>query len=313
MSEVNGLISDFLGGLCTLPPINRNRNEVSDARNVLFSTARGCYRRPGTIQVVQLGQWVSSPFADRAIWTFPISADVFQVVMVRSGHCEIFWADQRTKDFYRNTRGEYVCPEDLERPLPRPVIVSRSAYLNLRSGQKAAESFRVIRAQGKVYVLNRNATVELTSRTTRDNSAYRHYYMIYFVAVTSGLEASLTVKWENSGAQSQRVVLGESAGVESAGEKFAAEWTETTSLAVTGRGNMAILYNADPDRITDIEITSENIATVVITEESDDLKSVPSFQALPPYAPRDWIVQVSGSAETRLDDTWLRFTPGGER
>ena len=362
MTVRTGYLPDFLGGTCTIPVVNRRANEVSEARNVLFSRARGAYRRPPVVEEVELlgvpthiDATEDSPRRPikRAMWCFPVRENVLQVVMVRHLHWEMFWVDLKTHDFLRGRFGNPIDhtgsllldnPSLEERAKAKKenreisitatvagtegaILTGESDYLRIPTEtDDPHEAFRVIRVSGRILILNRNMDVRYTARRyglpgvaakpSDGNKTYDGNWLIYFVAITSGLEAKIIVNWtEGAESKKQEVSLGEASAIETAGQRFANGWTETAGFALQGRRNTALLsLTGTPDiKEESVQITSENCAIVVVANEGTKNEStVPSFQALPPIASDRWRVKVTGNVQTRLDDVWVEYKPNKE-
>ena len=170
MTQVRSSIPNFLGGLSTLPPVLRERTEVAEADNVLFSLADGAYRRPGTELIHRFltrpTEWFLDPgeelpdpypFSDetkaqlerggiapedyvgrlirgqRAIWAFPVSASRVQVLLVGHGTWETLWLDLETNDLLRDGDGNPI--DSLGRPIGAPTLFGRSDYLKIRNAR----------------------------------------------------------------------------------------------------------------------------------------------------------------------------------
>ena len=343
MPTFTGYLPDFLGGTCTIPVVNRRANEVSEARNVLFSRARGAYRRPPVVEEIKsLG--LDDPGAKRAMWCFPVAENVLQVVMVRHGRSkidftqptgwwEMFWVDLKTHDFLKHngTSIDHTGFPLIDSKVATTtgtglsVLTGESQYLLLpRPDADPHEYFRVIRVSGRILILSRNMDVRYTARRyglpgvaakpSDGNKAYDGNWLIYFVAITSGLEAKIIVNWtEGSENKNQEVSLGEASAIETGGQRFADGWMETPGFNIQGRRNTALLSLTGTPEITNVQITSENCAIVVVNNEGTRNEStVPSFQALPPIASDRWRVKVTGNVQTRLDDVWVEYKPNKE-
>lgn len=350
MPTFTGYLPDFLGGTCTIPVVNRRSNEVSEARNVLFSRARGAYRRPPVVEeITSLG--LDDPGAKRAMWCFPVAENVLQVVMVRHRYWEMFWVDLKTHDFLRGHAGIPVDhtgfllldnPSQKKREEARnkgeviPIVATQvgtdgailtgeSPYLAIPvETEDPHEHFRVIRVSGRILILSRNMDVRYTARRyglpgvaakpSDGNKTYDGNWLIYFVAITSGLEAKVIVNWiEGAENKKQEVSLGEASAIETAGQRFANGWTETAGFAIQGRRNTTLLSLTGTPEVSNVQITSENCAIVVVNNEGAKNEStVPSFQALPPIASDRWRVKVTGNVQTRLDDVWVEYKPNKE-
>lgn len=160
MTQIRSSVPNFLGGLSTLPLTLRERTEVAEAENVLFSLADGAYRRPGTEiihrflnrpvpefigpgdaipthaalgitnQMVDVGNLIRY---QRAMWAFPISGYQAQILLLGHGTWETLWIDLKTNSLLRNSQGQ---PIDSDRnPIspPYPSHFGRSQYLRFHT------------------------------------------------------------------------------------------------------------------------------------------------------------------------------------
>ena len=219
----------------------------------------------------------------------------------------------RQRGFYFNKNDELVDPQNPNTVFNSPVITTDTKpevdYLELPDGQIPEETFRITKDQGRVFILNRDKKVELLANLFPKNTNFANHYLIYFVAITSGQDAKVTLEWEQGDEKkSQEVELGQ-VGIETVGEIFEDKWNELDTIPegfeIQAEGQVATIRVKD-FTIKNLKITVSNIADVQLKEE-DGERSVPSFAALPPIAPSGMIVKVTGSRVTKLDDTWLRY------
>lgn len=237
-----GYIPNVLGGITTTPTTDRRVNEVADARNVLFSPARGAFRRPGVTDVIRQSQSALEASFDarerQAMWTFPVQDQVLQVLLLKDGEWELFWVDLRTNDYYQQEGKGYVAPDAPDRPIPpvgeevgrrRYLIQGRSPYLDIPAGRDPHEFFRVQRLNGRLFILNRSKTPAFQGDpdspnkvlASPDNSRYNEFFILTFFAVTSGLPASVEIKLRKGvETVTRRVVMGEDIFIDQAGERF---------------------------------------------------------------------------------------------
>lgn len=217
------------------------------------------------------------------------------------------------KGFYHGKEDILEDPQNPELKLDSPVISTTKepeGYLKVEEDKTPEETFRVTKNQSRLFILNRDKEVGLRGDTFPGNDEFRHHYLIYFVALTSGQDVSVTFNWKsNSGAVTQKLDLGQ-IGIETAGEKLKEVWdglTETPEgFEIKAKGQVVSIRILDTATISDLSFEFSNIAHVELSE-NEEIRSVPSFRALPPTAPNHMVVQVSGSAVTKLDDVWVRF------
>lgn len=360
MSQYQSYIPNYLGGISTIPTSSRNPNEVSDAENVLFSNARGAYKRPGTRRLVSnLNRW-NIRAEDGVLEVFPVGDQVLQTVIVQNGKASVFWintdqaevaefaehykslrdkgevqvsegrvAEGRSniqnaqnkldrKGFYfrkevgGGTRSDIL--EDPQNPNFRPdepiLITDNNPYL--ATTNRPEQTFRITRNQSRLFILNRDQEAGLLGQTFPGNEElFRNHWTLYFVASTSGQDVVVTIRWESNGGKVEQVLELGQIGIETAGEELLSAWNKIvggppSGISIRAKGQVATVRITDTALISNLSFEYSNMAVVELSEE-DNIRSVPSFAALPPTAPNNMVVQVSGSAVTRLDDVWVRF------
>ena len=343
MSDYQSYIPNFLGGIATIPTTSRQVNEVKDAENCLFSEARGCYKRPGTKRIVSD---LDIEDEESMIEVFPVGQDVLQVVAVQDGKAYVFWVDvdqenkiendndlkkylennPDKKGFYiGKPEGNYslVDPQNQNLKLSAPIIKTEANYLKLPKEKTPEETFRVTKNQSRVFILNRDKDVRLTGDIFPGNGRFKNHWLIYFVALTSGRDVMVELSWKKgTDRKLVKLDLGQ-VSVETVAQDFLDKWEELdeATLSNEDRDDFQILAKERvasvrilDSEVTDLKFKFRNVATLELTEnEDEEIHSVPSFPALPPFAPDGMIVQVSGSAVTKLDDLWVRFEKGGLR
>lgn len=232
----------------------------------------------------------------------------------------------KQRGFYHKKKGNnysLVDPQNLNPELTSPIIETKNPYLTITPrktikivengmvvdkdipDQTPEKSFRITKDQGRVFILNRDKEVKLTSEEFPDNDKFGNHWLLYFVALTSGRDVSVTVKWNDG---SRKLDLGQ-VGIETVGEDFLRAWNgledKPNGFQVIAKEQVVSVRLLSND-ISDLKFEFENVAVVVVSEE-DGIRAVPSFEALPNFAPEGMIIQVSGSAVTKLDDTWLQY------
>ena len=232
--------------------------------------------------------------------------------------------DQRGFYFKKNGNSySLVDPQNPDLKLGAPIITTEDSYLEIPEDRTPEETFRVTKNQSRIFILNRDKDVRLTGATFPGNGRFKNHWLIYFVALTSGRDVGVTMSWKKGTERKLvKLDLGQ-VSIETVAQDFLDKWEELdeATLSDEDRDDFQILAKERvasvrilDSEVTDLKFEFRNVATVELTEsEDEEIHSVPSFPALPPFAPDGMIVQVSGSAVTKLDDLWVRFEKGGLR
>ena len=315
MALLRGTISDLARGLSQLPSIQRLPGELAEVENVLCSIARGIYRRPGTEVLAVL------PFSIEGsvgMWVFPISTNVYQIVLMEKINAErgawhIGWVDIDTKDFLKNPdTGGWITPEG-DNISPGPLINGESGYLGLPDDVSPQEGFRAQKHEGKIYLLNRTKTVRLLTTTAPDNAIHASKWLIYFPALTSGADVTVTVSWSYQGADVSSTLTVSDASIETIAQELFSQWaTPPSGVAVASYLRQVAALTFHPG-VTDFAVDANNIIALPFQGDTGDGEStpLPSIEARPTSAPDQWRIKVTGDPISDLDDLYLVFRAQG--
>ena len=319
MALLRGTISDLARGLSQLPPIQRLPGELAEAENVLCSIARGIYRRPGTEVLATLPVDITGSVG---IWTFPIGTNVYQIVLMEkvdteTGSWYIGWVDIDTKDFLRDTSDNFITPEgDV---FDGPLITGESNYLGLPDDISPQEGFRAQKHEGKIYLLNRTKTVRLLTTTAPDNSIHTNKWLIYFPALTSGADVTVTLSWMYQSMARSSTLTETDASIETIAERLLVTGADDDPVVLPAgvvthsalRQVMALTFAAG---VTDFRVQASNIVALPFQGNTGGGEStpLPSVEARPTSAPDQWRVKVIGDPVSDLDDLYLVFRAQGE-
>ena len=247
-----------------------------------------------------------------SIWAFPINTSVHQIVMMEkinaeNGRWHIFWVDIDAKDFLKNSDGEYITPEgDV---LSNEILSGTSAYLGLPDDISPQEGFRVQKHEGKLYLLNRTKTVRLLSQRAPGNSLHVNKQMIYFVALTSGADVQVNMKWQKAGVEVTSNLTVSGASIETIAQALFSQWTTLPDgVRIASYLRQVALITFTPD-VTDFELEATNVIALAFQGDTGEGESTPllSLNARPPTAPEGWRLKVIGDPLSDLDDLYLTF------
>ena len=322
MTRSRQVITSLRGGICTLPPIDRRASECEDSWNVLFSNTHGAYRRPGTEIIgnkIQLqdeegystknGERVKillknkennegdKRIGTRAMFVFPVKKDIYQVLLLGSGVWEMFFIDlEKGKKNILNRYPQDLTPEYTQSRNEQMILSNteeRLIYDN--SAAKPQEIFRAIKAEGKIWIVNKTTKVNFTllrahyiegvsttifgNRLLHDNT-----YLFNFLEVTSGnsITSSIEfiVKYGDPAKYKKYKVnlsLGEFKGIETMGELFQEKWESNPSslpkvvfdaFTVTSLRKQAALVVKDPHADLREDYSKETLTSTSPTDEN---------------------------------------------